>query len=525
VSGTGNTIVGKLPFAETKIPANLANVRYTIQVQGDKPTGSATLAIRNFPDTADVIAATAIYDKTDTTPLTAAGLWSSKQTIEVVRNASGRFNIVEYPSTALTVATEQDAALALQVPTVGEPVFAQKLTERTWLVELMAVQYDDTSLVTGKRMNQDTHAVIMYDMGRAMSQGILQNTYAPAINSHKASIGGKDYLYSWLYSDEVGSGLFDGDQPSTAEFAIKVGLYADSSAGYELYGLGHGLMQMVSSTLSMDGGSDLKASVVGTRSRGSSLVWTTVYDVYRPPVATPTRIGQVTLVQTLNADGVTVLHTHKIGRTMAYTAGNLNVAEGTTITGATSGATAVLVVAPAPTTGSYAGSNAAGQWYVKDVVGTFQTGENLQTAGITRAVMNGTVGGQIGVVDSYSAMMPTTSINRVKVPNYPEIVIGYEDGVQQPTSLSGSTWPGQDRMQVRHGVIDTDIILEMLLLGSYPFDPPGDYSLCETSQMFAQDRTEGNRKMYVNWVSGTKRAYEGTYVGNQKYRFRVGSLV
>jgi hypothetical protein len=122
-------------------------------------------------------------------------------------------------------------------------------------------------------------------------------------------------------------------------------------------------------------------------------------------------------------------------------------------------------------------------------------------------------------------MMPTTSINRVKVPNYPEIVIGYEDGVQQPTSLSGSTWPGQDRMQVRHGVIDTDIILEMLLLGSYPFDPPGDYSLCETSQMFAQDRTEGNRKMYVNWVSGTKRAYEGTYVGNQKYRFRVGSLV
>ena len=137
--------------------------------------------------------------------------------------------------------------------------------------------------------------------------------------------------------------------------------------------------------------------------------------------------------------------------------------------------------------------------------------------------MNGVVGGQIGVADSYSAMMPTTTINRMKVPNYPEIVIGYQDDVQQPAP-SGS-WDGQDRMQVRHGVNDTDIILEMLLLGDYPFDPPGDYSLCATSQMFAQDRAEGNRKAYANWVSGTKQVYEGTYVGNQKSRFRVGALV
>jgi hypothetical protein len=526
VSGTGNTLVAKLPFAETKIPATLANVRFAFQVQGDKPFGSPSLTIRNFANTADVLAATAIYNATDTAALTEAGLWADKQTVEVIRNAtSGRFNIVEYPSLTLTAATLQDAALALQAPTVDEPVFAQKLTDRTWLVELMAVQYDDTSLVTGKRMNQDTHAVIMYDEGRVRSQGVLQNPYAWSINSQKANIGGKEYRYSWLYSDEGGGGSFEGDQPSTAEFAIKVGLFADATSTYDFYGVGHGLIQMVSSTLSMDGGADQKAAVVTTRLRGSSLVWTTVYDVYRPPVATPTRIGQVTIVQTLNADGVTVLHTHKIGRTMAYTSGNLNVAEGTTITGASSGATAVLVVAPAPTTGSYAGSNAAGDWYVKDVTGTFSSGENLQTAGVTRAVMDGTVGAQIGVADSYSAMLPTTSINRMKVRGAAEIVIGYEDGVQQPAALPGSTWPGTDLMQVRHGVIDTDIILEMLLLGDYPFDPPGDYSLCATSQMFAQDRTEGNRKMYVNWVSGTKQVYEGTYVGNQKYRFRVGALV
>lgn len=525
VSGTGNAIVCKLPFSETKLPAALTNVRYVFQAQGDKPSGSPSLTIRNFANNADVMATTAIWNKTDTAALTAAGLWSNKQWVEVIRNPSGRLNIVEYPSTALTVATEQDAALALQAPTVSEPVFAQKLTERTWLVELMAVQYDDTSLVTGKRMNQDTHSCVVYDMGRAMSQGSLQNAYAPAINSHKASIGGKDYLYSWLYSDEIGGGAFDGDQPSTAEFAIKIGLYADATSTYELYGLGHGLMQMVSSTLTMDGGSDLKASVVGTRSRGSSYVWTTVYDVYRPPVLTPTRIGQVTIVQTLDANGVTVLHTHKIGRTMSYTAGAIQSAEGATITGQTSGATCEIVVFPAATTGTFGGGNATGDIYVKNVVGTFQTGENLRVASATIGVMNGTVGSQIGVADSYSAMMPTTTINRIKVPNYPEIVIGYEDDVQQPTSLSGATWPGQDRMQVRHGVIDTDIILEMVLLGDYPFDPPGDYSLCATSQMFAQDRAEGNRKAYVNWVSGVKQVYEGTYTGQQRYRFRVGALV
>jgi hypothetical protein len=524
VSGTGNTIVAKLAFAETKIPAALENVRFVFQAQGDKPFGSPSLTIRNFADTADIISATGIYDASDTAQATAAGLWTAYQTVEVTRAVSGHFTLVEYPSTALTVATEQDAALALQMPTVPAPVFAQKLTERTWLVEMQAIQYDDTSLVTSKKMNQDTHSCIIYDMGRAMSQGVLQNAYAPAINSHKALIGGKEYNYGWLYSDEGGGGSFDGVQPSTSEFAMSVGLFADSTSTYDFYGLGHVQMQMVSSTLSLDGGADLKASVVGTRVRGSSLVWTTLYDIYRPPTASPTRIGQVTIVQTLDANGVTVLHTHKVGRTMAYTSGNLNVAEGTTITGATSGATAVMVVAPAPTTGSYAGSNAAGQWYVKDVVGTFQTGENLRTGGITRAVMSGTVGGQIGVADSFSAMMPTTTINRIKVPGSPEIVIGYQDAAQQPASLGG-TWAGTDRMQVRHGVIDTDIILELLLLGSYPFNPPGNYSLCATSKMFAQDRVEGNRKLYVNWVSGTKQVYEGTYVGNQKYRFRVGALV
>jgi hypothetical protein len=533
VSGTGNAIVGKMPFSETKLPANQQNIRYVIQVQGDKPAGSPSLTVRNFANTADLIATQAIYDKTDTTALTAAGLWSSKQWIEVIKAASGRFNIVEFPSVALTTATQQDAALALQLPTVDEPVFAQKLTDRTWLVELQAIQYDDTNLATSKKMNQDTHYVVVYDMGRAMSQGALTNAYAPAINSHKAFIGGKDYLYSWLYSDEIGGGAFDGDQPSTAEFAIKVGLYGDATSSYDFYGLGHGLMQMVSSSLTISGGAtDYKAYPAGIRLRGTSFVWTTVYDIYRPPVGAPTRIGQATIVQTLDDTGVTVQHTHKVGRTMAYTSGSSQSAEGSTITGLTSGATCVVVVFPAATTGTFGGGTAAGDIYVKSVTGTFQSGETLSVSGSPIGTLNGLPGDQIGVADSFSAMLPTTSITGMKVATYPAITIGYElasgdPNYQRPNVVTDgiSTWAGQAQMQVYQQVNDPDVILEMILLGAFPFNPPGDYSLCATTQMFAQDREGGNRKMYANWVSGVKQVYEGTYTGQQRYQFRVGALV
>lgn len=524
MSGTGNALVGRIASPAIKIPADFTNVRFVIQAQGDKPFGSPSLTIYANDGTTLLLATTAIFDKNDSAALTAAGLWANKDWIQVIRNASGRFNIVQLPNTVLTSATEQDAALALQDKTVTDPVFAQKLTDRTWLVELGAVQYDDPSPATGNKMNQDTHSCIIYDMGRAMSQGVLQCSYAPAINSHFASIGGKDFNYSLLYSDEGGGGAFLGDQPSTCEFAIKIGLFSDPTNLYELYGLGHGLLETVSSTLTIDGApTDYKAFPPTTRLRGSTYVWDTLYNLYRPPTLTPTRQGQVRIIQTLDDSGVTALHTHKVGRSLGYTSGSTQPAEGATLTGQTSGATAIVVVVPAPTSGSFGAGTAAGSLYVKTVSGTFQNGENLRVGGVTYAVATGPAGPQIGAADSYAAMAPTTTINRMKVPGSPEIVIGYEDDVQQPVSLPGQTWIGTNLMQVRH-TNDPDIIFQMELLGNPPFDPPGNYSLCMTSQMFAQDRAEGNRKMYANWVSGVKTLYEGTYVGHQRYSFKRGAL-
>lgn len=533
VSGTGNAIVAKLAFAETKLPSNLAGVRFAVKTQGPSVSGGKSLAIRNFANTADVLAATNIYDKSGTTQATQADAWIANQWLEVTRDpATSRLLLVEYPSTALSIATSQDAALAFQLRTVTEPVFAEKVTDRLWSVKVPVI-YDDTNPATSRKMNQDYHNILMYDLGRAMSGGTLTSAYAWSINSQKAKIGGVDYEYGMLYSDELGGSTFQGDSPSTYEFAFPVGLHADSSSGYVLYGFGHVQMALTGTpTISMDGGASLLTAEKGTIARGSSFVFSAVYNVYRPPTLTPTRIGQVTIVHTFNANGCTVSHTHKVGRTMSYTSGNLDIAEGTTITGATSGATAVLVVAPAPTTGSYAGSNAAGDWYVKDAVGTFQNGEALQTAGVTRAVMNGTLGAQIGVDNAYAAMLVSTSITQAKPNGYVPITVGYEVAPSDPnyqrpnvTTDGISTWANADRLQFLQPIVDANVIYEMILNGNYPLDPPGDYSLCATSQMFLQDREEGIRKGYANWVSGGKQVYEGTYVGNQTYRFRVGALV
>lgn len=77
-----------------------------------------------------------------------------------------------------------------------------------------------------------------------------------------------------------------------------------------------------------------------------------------------------------------------LGRKLNFTSGNLSIAEGTTITGATSGATAVLKRQMLES-GTYGASSAAGKFIFASVTGTFQNGENLQTGGVTRAVASG----------------------------------------------------------------------------------------------------------------------------------------
>lgn len=74
-----------------------------------------------------------------------------------------------------------------------------------------------------------------------------------------------------------------------------------------------------------------------------------------------------------------------LGRELSFDTGNLSIAEGVVITGATSGATATLTRAVLAS-GTYAGSTAAGRFIFASVTGVFQNGENLQTGGVTRAV-------------------------------------------------------------------------------------------------------------------------------------------
>lgn len=80
-----------------------------------------------------------------------------------------------------------------------------------------------------------------------------------------------------------------------------------------------------------------------------------------------------------------------LGRSLRFTTGNAVVAEGATLTGATSGASAV-VTRQVLESGTYAGSTAAGQFIFASVTGLFQNGENLQVGGVTKAVASGADG-------------------------------------------------------------------------------------------------------------------------------------
>lgn len=77
-----------------------------------------------------------------------------------------------------------------------------------------------------------------------------------------------------------------------------------------------------------------------------------------------------------------------LGRELRYTTGTASVAEGATLTGATSGATGV-VKRQTLRTGTFGGGNGVGAFIFASVTGTFQNGENLQVGGVTKAVANG----------------------------------------------------------------------------------------------------------------------------------------
>lgn len=73
-----------------------------------------------------------------------------------------------------------------------------------------------------------------------------------------------------------------------------------------------------------------------------------------------------------------------------FDTGTSAIAAGDTVTGATSGATGYVVVAPYGVTGDWGIGNAAGSLVLVDVTGTFQDNETLNVSASPRAIANGT---------------------------------------------------------------------------------------------------------------------------------------
>lgn len=72
-----------------------------------------------------------------------------------------------------------------------------------------------------------------------------------------------------------------------------------------------------------------------------------------------------------------------------FDAGTAAIAEGDTVTGATSSATGVALIAGVLESGSYAGSDGAGYLVLSEVSGTFQDNEDLQVSASTKCVADG----------------------------------------------------------------------------------------------------------------------------------------
>lgn len=72
-----------------------------------------------------------------------------------------------------------------------------------------------------------------------------------------------------------------------------------------------------------------------------------------------------------------------------FDAGSISFVYGDTVTGATSGATGVVIANPYDVTGTWAGSDAAGTLVLANVSGTFEDNEDLEVSAVVNAVANG----------------------------------------------------------------------------------------------------------------------------------------
>ena len=85
-----------------------------------------------------------------------------------------------------------------------------------------------------------------------------------------------------------------------------------------------------------------------------------------------------------------------------FDAGDAEISEGDTVTGATSGATGKALIDGVLDSGSYAGNDGDGYIVLTGVSGTFQNNENLQVSAVTVCVADGTASELTGTSDNHT---------------------------------------------------------------------------------------------------------------------------
>lgn len=405
------------------------------------------------------------------------------------------------PNPALKTAARDLQTLALQQPSTNFAVSIQRVDDTNYVVRHHSLRGSANYAV----MESDHVISVFKDLAVGMSQGSTKIGSALALNSEWLIQNGREVRYCQFLSNELSGGNWSREQPSTTEPVDRFGVYGTAVANYEIVGLNHpgGIENTLADrTMTMDGITfTLK---VGEIKDGSELVigqsFRTFYD------AGTNRNGEAVYRHTVNANGITIYKRMNIGRRLPFDAGVSAPAIGATLNGGTSGAVSILCANPtAIQTGTW-GSTRAGQMFVKHVSGTWQDNEAIKVGGITVATVNGTLGQQVGVANAYGPLMCTTAINRVKMTGYPALTVGAADGSQRPNGSDPvGTWatPGNTFSAYHTNNIRPDGSgpMRCMYVPSGPMTPPGNFSLCNSTKVFLEDRNGGNRKVVLNWCS------------------------
>lgn len=244
-----------------------------------------------------------------------------------------------------------------------------------------------------------------------------------------------------------------------------------------------------------------------------------------------------------NVDGTEFEIIPKLGRRLKVTDGSIKPAEGDILTGAESGQTGILVVAPdSQSEGDWGDGDWAGSLFLEAVGGDFDIGEDLLVGGVPVAVVAAQVGPAIGWVNSYGPLAKLKVASFAKIPGFNAVPMGRADGKLHPNASDNyggnsfaSWWPVAglpanktspiQAWHARHAEAGKTMVFDLLFADGAPATPPGDFSLCDDTQIFADDRSEGTQALAVNITSGARRNAEGKHVIRYSHRYRYGDPI